>query len=172
MHEILWNKLGALGALIAERTDRALHDMSPSAAAALSTLHFRPGLTTTQLSKVIAVTQPTAVRLLDGLQRRGFVERGPQTGRFTPLSLTAAGRAEVVRLQRERIAAIGSLLADLEPDDLRRFEMTLDRVLAGATTSRAHARTTCRLCEHDLCGPGLCPIGNRATDIERGEHQA
>ena len=170
MHEFLANKLGALGAMIEERTNRALNDLSPSAAAVLSTLYFRPGLTTTELSKVVAVSQPTAVRLLDGLQRRGLVERGPQAGRFTPLTLTDAGRIELIRLQRDRIAAIGALLTILEPDDMRRFELALDRVLAGATTSRACARTTCRLCEHDLCGPGICPIGNKATAIEQEGH--
>ncbi len=172
MHDLLSNKLGALGTLVEERTNRALGDLSPSAAAVLSTLHFRPGLTTTDLSKVVAVSQPTAVRLLDGLQRRGLVERGEQAGRFTPLSLTDAGRMEVARLQSERISAIGSLLTTLEPDDINELERVLDRLLAGATTSRACARTTCRLCEHDLCGPGICPIGNRATEIEQGGFEA
>lgn len=172
MHDLLSNKLGALSILIEERTNRALNDLSPSAAAVLSTLYFQPGLTTTELSKVVAVSQPTTVRLLDGLQRRGLVERGAQAGRFTPLSLTDAGRIEVARLQHERISAIGSLLTILEPDDTRRFELMLDRILAGATTSRACARTTCRLCEHDLCGPGICPIGNRATEIEQGDYEA
>ncbi|WP_062221188.1 MarR family winged helix-turn-helix transcriptional regulator [Aureimonas sp. D3] len=168
MHDLLSNKLGALGVLIEERMGHALHDLSPRAAAVLSTLHFRPGLTTTELSKVVAVSQPTAVRLLDGLQRRGFVERGEQAGRFTPLKLTEAGRVEVTRLQNERILTIGTLLMPLEPHETKAFETMLDRILAAATTSRFHARTTCRLCEHDLCGPGVCPIGNKATEIEQG----
>ncbi|WP_082171776.1 MarR family winged helix-turn-helix transcriptional regulator [Methylobacterium indicum] len=167
MHELLSNKLGALGALIEERTTHAFGDLSPSAAAVLSTLHFRSEMTTTELSKIVGVSQPTAVRLLDGLQRRGLVERGEQAGRYTPLSLTDAGRMEVVRLQCERISSIGSLLAILGPDEIGEFEGILDRILAAATTSRASARTTCRLCEHDLCGPGICPIGNKATVIEQ-----
>ncbi|UHD45778.1 MarR family transcriptional regulator [Aureimonas altamirensis] len=169
MHYLASNKLGALGSLIDERTERSLNGLSASAAAVLSTLYFWPRLTTTDLSKVVAVSQPTAVRLIDGLQNRGFVDRGQQAGRITPLSLTDAGRAEVVRLQRDRISAIGSLLSVLEPEELGQFEMMLDRVLAGATTSRGHARTTCRLCEHELCGSGTCPIGNKATEIERGD---
>ena len=44
-------------------------------------------------------------------------------------------------------------------------------ILAGATTSRAFARTTCRLCEHDLCGPQVCPIGCRAAEIEKQENE-
>ena len=172
MHDLMANKLGALGALIEARTNRALGNRSPSAAAVLSTLHFRPGLTTTDLSKIIGVSQPTAVRLLDGLQRQGFVERGAPVGRVTPLALTEAGRIEVARLHRERLSCVGSLLAVLSPEEAAQLETMLDRVLAGATTSRACARTTCRLCEHDLCGPGICPIGNKAFELEQGGHAA
>lgn len=172
MHNLLANKLGALGALIDQRTDHALNGLSPSAAAVLSTLRFNPQLTTTQVSRIVAVSQPTVVRLLDGLELRGLIQRGPQSGRSTPLALTDAGHAEVARLQQERLRAIATLLGPLDPDEVRQLETILDRVLAGATTSRAGARTTCRLCQHELCGPGICPIGNRATEIENTERMS
>jgi hypothetical protein len=63
------------------------------------------------------------------------------------------------------------LLSALQPDERQYFASMLDRILAGATTSRAFARTTCRLCEHDLCGPQVCPIGCRATEIENEENE-
>lgn len=161
------NKLGALGAMILERTEIALETLSPSAASVLSMLHFKPGLTTSALAEVVGVRQPTAVRLIDGLERQGLVVRGKPEGRVTPLSLTAAGHAHAVRLQRRRLAALEGLLSVLAPNERGQFEGMLDRILAGATTSRAFARTTCRLCEHELCGSGRCPIGGRAAEIER-----
>lgn len=167
MHMLDANKLGALGAMIRDRTDTALEGLSPSAAALLSMLHFKPGLTTTELSAVVGISQPTAVRLIDGLERQGLIARGTQQGRITPLSLTPAGHAQVERLQSLRLSALDGLLAVLAPDERLQFAALLDLILAGATTSRAFARTTCRLCEHDLCGPGLCPIGGRAAEIER-----
>lgn len=166
MHMIDANKLGALGAMIHDRTDAALAGLSPSAAAVLSMLHFKPGLTTTELSTVVGVTQPTAVRLLDGLERQGLIARGKQEGRVTPLSLTLAGHARVEHLQSLRLSALDDLLSPLEPDDRIKFISMLDLILASATTSRAFARTTCRLCEHNVCGPDLCPIGGRAAEIE------
>ncbi len=172
MHMLDANKLGALGAIIFDRTEIALEGLSPSAAALLSMLHFKSDLTTTELADVVGVSQPTAVRLVDGLERQGLLIRRKPEGRVTPLSLTEAGRAQATRMQERRLAALDGLLLALAPDERKRFEIALDRILAGATTSRANARTTCRLCEHDLCGPERCPIGGRAVEIERQGERA
>ncbi len=165
------NKLGALGTLIRDRIDAALGDFSPSAAAVLSMLHFKQGLTTSELATVVGVSQPTAVRLIDGLERQALIERGTPQGRVTPLRLTKAGHGEAKALQARRLAALDSLLGVLQADDRQLFASSLDMVLANATLSRAFARTTCRLCEHDLCGPGVCPIGCRASEIEAEENK-
>ncbi|MER8431330.1 MarR family winged helix-turn-helix transcriptional regulator [Mesorhizobium caraganae] len=165
------NKLGALGAVIRDRTEASLRELSPSAAAVLSMLHFKPGLTTTELAEVVGVSQPTAVRLIDGLERQALIGRGKPEGRVTPLTLTQTGHAQVREMQALRLAALDGLLSVLQPGERRRFVSMLDEILAGATTSRRFARTTCRLCEHDLCGPKICPIGCRAAEIERKESE-
>ncbi len=158
------NKLGALGVMISDRMEDALQGLSPSAAALLSTLHFKPGTTASQLADICAIKQPTAVRLIDGLERRELIARQAQDGRMIPLVVTTKGHEVIKALQTARLAAMETLLAPLESDERAQFAEMLDRILAGATTNRAFARTTCRLCEHDLCAPGCCPIGNRASD--------
>ena len=163
------NKLGALGAIVMNRTDAALDGLSPSAAALLSMLHFKPGLTATELAAIIGISQPAAVRLIDGLERQHLLTRGEPRGRVTPLTLTNAGRERSVSLQRRRLTTLDDLLLPLATAERRQFEIMLDRILTGATTSRAFARITCRLCEHDLCGPSVCPIGCRAAELERAE---
>lgn len=171
MHLLDANKLGALGAMIRDRTEAALGGLSPSSAAVLSMLHFKPGLTTSALADIVGVSQPTAVRLIDGLVERALVERGRPEGRVTPLGLTAAGHAEAETLQARRLAALDALLGPLRADERLQFVAMLDRILAGATTSRAFARTTCRLCAHDLCGPEVCPIGCRAAELEAEQNR-
>lgn len=160
------NTLGALGTLITDRIESVLDGLSPSAAAALSMLHFKPELTATRLAAICGISQPTAVRVLDGLARQGLLTRGTPQGRETPLSLTQAGTTRAKRLQTARMAALEDLLAVFAPEERRVFNALLDRLVAGATESRAFARTTCRLCDHEVCKPGLCPIGNRASEIE------
>lgn len=160
------NTLGALGTLITDRIESVLDGLSPSAAAALSMLHFKPELTATRLAAICGISQPTAVRVLDGLARQGLVTRGAPQGRETPLILTPAGTARAEQLQAARMAALEDLLGVFSPEERSQFGDLLERLVAGATTSRTFARTTCRLCAHDVCKPGLCPIGNRASEIE------
>lgn len=167
MHVLAANKLGALGVMLFDQMDEVLDGLSPSAAAVLSMLHFKPELTTTSLAAICGVRQPTTVRLVDGLVRLGMVERRKAEGRATPLVVTELGHETARALQRARLAVLQDLLAPLDREEQVLFEAFVDRILAGATTSRASARTTCRLCEHDVCAPGLCPIGNRADELER-----
>ena len=167
MHMLGSNKLGALGVLVVDAIEGALGGLSPSAAALLLTLHYRPGITITQLAKVAGIAQPTAVRVLDGLARRGWLERPARVGRTKPLLLTAAGKRQARSLQAARLGAMDRLLAALPRQARVTFEKSLDKILAAATTSRAFARTTCRLCDHLSCEEPLCPLGTRAAELER-----
>jgi len=164
---ITGNKLGALGVLVMDAVERALGELSPSAAALLLTLRYRGEMTATALAGIAGVAQPTAVRVADGLVRRGLVERRGRAGRTAPLRLTNIGTEKADALQRARLAAMGRLLSGLAEGDRAGFERALDRLLAGATRSRAFARTTCRLCDHAACVGPLCPIGTRAGELER-----
>ena len=167
MHMMLdANKLGALGLMVTDRIEHVLGDLSPSAAALLSMLYFKPRLTGSELAVIAGVSQPTAVRVLEGLVRQGFVERLAQQGRATPLRLTGTGVAHARALQVARLAVLSDLLDGLSFSERTLLETLVDKILAGATTSRAFARTSCRLCEHDLCSAEVCPIGCRAAELE------
>lgn len=161
------NKLGALGLLLSDTLENATGDLSASAAALLLTLFYRQDLTITALAKVVGVAQPTAVRVLDGLVRQGFIERKGRAGRTIVLCVTRAGRKRARALQCARLSAMGRLLITLPTQERAAFGRALDAILAATTTSRSFARKTCRLCDHLTCEGSRCPIGTRATEIER-----
>src|SRR5262249_61519659 len=91
MHMNLPNKLGALGVLVMDAMESALGELSPSAVALLLTLRYRGEMTTTALAGIAGVAQPTAVRVADGLVRRGLLERRGGGGRAGPLRPATAG---------------------------------------------------------------------------------
>jgi len=161
------NKTGAFGLLLFDRLEAAFGDLSPSAAAFLLTAFYRPGSTTTEIAAVAGVSQPTGVRVLSGLRARGYVQPTARAGRKAPILLTEAGRARASALQAARLAAMGDLLNVLTPVERTQFEALADKLLAGATISRAFARTTCRLCDHPNCLEPECPLGTRASALER-----
>ena len=166
MHMFLAGKLGALGVLLSDIGERAAEELSLSAAALLLTLRQYSGATATELAEIAGIAQPTAVRVLDGLIRRGLVVRQKRAGRAAPLGLTGAGKRRAGRLLSTRLTAIDEPLAAFSAAERASFERMLDKLLAAATTSRAFARTTCRLCDHRACSGPRCPIGARAAEIE------
>lgn len=166
MHVLSENKLGALGLLLSDALENIADDLSLSAAALLLSLFYHPDSTATELAKIVGVSQPTAVRVLDGLVERGLIKRKDRTGRNTLLVVTSAGRKRAQALQVRRLRAAKVLLSALTALERKSFERIVDKLLASATNSRAFARTTCRLCDHALCDGPLCPIGTRASEIE------
>ena len=167
MHVLLANKLAAFTVLLADSLERACGELSSSAAALLLTLYYNRNTTATTLAKVARITQPTAVRVLDGLVRRGLIERKNRTGRTTLLRVTRAGERKARSLQAARLQAMNEVLRGLRARGRTSLEQVLDTILVSATTSRSEARTICRLCDHGLCHGQLCPVGTRASEIER-----
>jgi DNA-binding MarR family transcriptional regulator len=164
---LLENHLAALGTLVQDRMTVGFGGMSPSAAAILLTLANRGPLPVSELAGIVGVTQPTATRLLDGLAQEGFVVRGKKQGRRVEISLTRAGTRKAGAHQRKRDEAAAELLGPLKGRERAALAKLIAAILAGATGTRAFARTTCRFCDHRVCRGDDCPIGSRAAIIER-----
>jgi DNA-binding MarR family transcriptional regulator len=167
MHKLCANKLGALGVLLTDAIEKAMGEHSPSAASLLLTLHYGGAMTATALAAVGGIAQPTAVRVTDRLVRLGLIKRQHHNGRTAPLNLTKAGKRLADRLQRARLGAVSRLIGVLNETERAHFERALDKILQHATRSREFAQTTCRLCDHSVCDGPLCPIGTKATAVER-----
>ncbi|WP_306204126.1 MarR family winged helix-turn-helix transcriptional regulator [Actinoplanes sp. RD1] len=99
-------------------------DISPSQARALMVLmrHSprRPGA----LAEHLRIAARSATEVVDDLQERGLVERGPDPAdrRATLVSLTGAGRAAGERIQAARQAEAERFFEALDPGD--RVELT------------------------------------------------
>jgi DNA-binding MarR family transcriptional regulator len=161
------NKLGTMGLLLSDALEEAQVALSRSAAALLLTLFYREHKTLAAIAKVLGVSQPTVTRVMDGLARQGFAERKGRTGRISLVRLTPAGLRKARSLQGARLNAMKDLLGVLSRREQVAFEHTLDKMLAGATRSRAFAHTVCRLCNHAICTGPRCPIGSQAAKLER-----
>jgi DNA-binding MarR family transcriptional regulator len=167
MHMLCGNKLGALSVLLSDAIEEAFGEHSPSGASLLLTLRYQGPMTATALAAVGGIAQPTAARVTGRLVRHGLIRRGPHTGRAAPLRLTRAGKRQALALQQARLRAISRFIDALSETESVQFERALDKILQNATHSRAFARTTCRLCDHSVCSGRLCPVGSKATALER-----
>jgi DNA-binding MarR family transcriptional regulator len=83
-----------------------------------------------EISQALHVSPRTVTDLIDGLEARGLVARGPHPSdrRITLLHLTDAGAREMAAAstRSERVAA--SAISALDPDEQHTLQALLDRV--------------------------------------------
>ncbi|MGI8778987.1 MAG: MarR family winged helix-turn-helix transcriptional regulator [Solirubrobacteraceae bacterium] len=139
-----------------------------SAPAALVHLQAYPGESVERLRRVLGVSQPAAVRVVDRLVAEGLVERrsGPDR-RTLALHATAAGERAASELLSRRTQSLRSMLEVLAPDEQAALEPLLGRLVAALADDRPQALRVCRLCDRQACtsAPG-CPL-DHTTETRR-----
>lgn len=163
---ILENQIAAFTTLLSDKLEASYGGLSPRAVSALLTLHNRGRLDVTTLASIIGTTQPTATRLLDNLEKSGFVERGLKEGRNVSLALSEEGLAKAKELAQARSEAVAELLRGFSEDERTTLASLVQKLVFTGTHDRAHARTVCRYCDHTVCQRDACPISRKATIVE------
>ena len=163
------NVLGALALVVADQiTAAAAHaaGQSVSAATALSALtHFldRPSLD--RLHSVLGLTPSGAVRLVDRLERDGYVRRDAGAdARSITVTLTPAGSRIARRLRERRDDLLIDILHPLDAAEQQVLGELLGRLLVGMMREPGATRWGCRQCDLAACGRALgqCPIEREA----------
>jgi DNA-binding MarR family transcriptional regulator len=161
------NLLGALALAIVDRTSEAIAESGPgdSAAAALSALHhFLDGPSVELLSRVLGLTHSGTVRLVDRLERSGYVRRETgEDGRSTSLRLTAAGRRAAERTAGARAEVLEGVLSVLPARDRAALEGILSELLVGMMRGPGAVKWICRMCDTQTCRrDDGCPFARAA----------
>ena len=105
--------------------------LSSSDAAALSAVHHFPDAPNVDLlARVLGLSSPGAVRLLDRLSAEGLARRVAATdGRVRSVALTAAGRRRAQAVTRARTELVERALEALSPTEQRQFGMLASKIL-------------------------------------------
>lgn len=157
----LLNQLGALAIGIADRIKTAVADttaLGGEAAAALIVLGHTPGLSIDQLGKVLKLSHPGTVRVVDRLAAAGLAER-KQTAvdrRTVALHLTVAGEAERAAVLAARRKVIAPVLAACSAEECRLLERLVEKMLVSLPSDATSAMSVCRYCEQGACPD--CPM--------------
>ena len=154
------NLLGALGLAVADRiAEIALEvlDRAGETPAALVVIGYGLGPSNDQLRRILGLSHPGMVRLVDRLVADELVER--QVGRdrrAVALFLTQKGHEARETLLAGRLAAIKSMLSPLGAEEEESLGLLLSRILAGLPSSDLERCHLCRMCDDRVCRD--CPI--------------
>jgi DNA-binding MarR family transcriptional regulator len=112
-------------------------ELSPSQAAALTTIAAHGPLTPSELAQRERIQRPTATRVLARLEEAGLLDRAgdPADRRSSLISATPAGRALLAAQRERKDAFLARRLDRLGPDELATLERAtalLEQVLEEA----------------------------------------
>ncbi len=120
-------------------------------------------LTLGELAKRLYLEKSTASRVVDALERKGYVTRAPHPGdrRALQLDVTPAGRRLVERIRASLVEEAKAVLADLSPGFRREAARFLARLTEVTAQRLGHGPgdatgNSCRVSPPRSCAPGEC----------------
>lgn len=166
----LVNLFGAATLAATDRLQPAIEAaLSQRGAAAAALVHVRdyPGESVEQLSRVLSISQPGTVAVVERLAGDGLIERRPGADRRThALFATEAGQDRAQKLLQARANALEELLAPLTAAEREQLTPLLEKIVAGLATDRPGARTVCRLCARTVCCLASgCPLDHTLNGL-------
>jgi MarR family transcriptional regulator, negative regulator of the multidrug operon emrRAB len=139
--------------------------MAGSGPAALVAVVADPGMSIDELRRVLDLTHPGTVRLVDRLVENGWVQRQHGTGRTIRLHPTSSGRTVERRLAAARKEAVATLLGTMPERHVHLMAGLVEPVL-GATMNDVDAmRRLCRLCDRSVCSDCPAEIPNTGQTV-------
>jgi DNA-binding MarR family transcriptional regulator len=120
-------------------------DISVSQCYALEGLVRRGGMTLNDLAAFLYIDKSTASRVVDALERKGYVTRlpHPQDRRAVLLEATPSGRELEGRIRESILAEERQLLADFSPDVRQAMTLLIRRLARAASAAVETSSGSC-----------------------------
>ena len=157
----LINLVGALALGVTDRVRSTIaDDLAPGGegSAALIVLGHAPGMSIDQLCRVLRLSHPGTVRLVDRLANAGLAVRSvaQHDRRVVALNLTELGKARRKALLDRRQEAVADVLQVVPPADRAVLERAVVTMLQAMPDGAVSAMSICRLCDNARCA--ACPM--------------
>lgn len=160
MPDRIANLLGAVGLAVTDRIEgvaREVLNRAGETPAALVVIGYGSGPSNEELRRILGLSHPGSVRLVDRLVDDGLVERrGARDRRAIALHLTERGASLREDLLKGRLAAIHPLLSPLNEMEQEALAKLLCKMLSSLGTTDLERCALCRMCDDRVCTE--CPI--------------
>lgn len=138
------------------------HDISVTQCHALEALAEWGAMRAQSLAERLRLDRSTTTRVIDALERKGYVERraDPDDARARQLHITRSGRALYQRINRDLVAQHAELVADLDPalragvaDVIRRLARAAEARFVSGVSVGCASEAACATDAGRACGP-------------------
>lgn len=169
------NILGAFALGLTDKisaTVRTAGQANDMASAALIQVGFEPGISIERLRNCLGLSHSATVRLIDGLETGGLVQRTRNPAvdsRVAVLMLTRAGKAQMRATLGARAQVTDPILARLSGSEVTTLLAILGKAFPEIVASERESDIVCRLCDLEACPQDRCPACHDAwpSKLER-----
>lgn len=158
------NVIGAFARALSDKIERAVRKstgLSGSACSAIVTVGSEPGSSIETLRRMLSLEHSSLVRLLNGLEKRGLLERHrgvSRDQRAVKVYLTERGEESFTSILDARRAVLDEALSTLETNEREDFVRMLAKMMPGVVDAGDDQHYVCRLCELEACPQDICPV--------------
>ena len=158
------NILGAFSRALSDKIDLAVckaTDLGTSACYAIVQIGTEPNSSIEQLRKMLNLEHSSLVRLIDRLERDGYVERikgQSRDKRALKISLTDDGELTFSKILDSRRDLLANITSRLSPDEMNSLGNIIQKIAPEIVTGGDDQHYVCRLCELEVCPQEVCPI--------------
>src|SRR5262245_36954535 len=151
---------------ISERADVFCCGMTIAQAATLETLRLKGPLRMGELGRRLGITPSTLTRNLQRLLETGYVKRAADgdDGRAAVVALTASGRKQADKLERQEEAFAAEILDRIDPEHR---DAVIERLADLLVAVRAATKSCCPEGAFDHLMTGFPPSDAAVADAER-----
>jgi DNA-binding MarR family transcriptional regulator len=127
-----------------DRNTICCHDISVTQCYALQSLERGGAMTLGALANDLMLDKSTTSRVVEALERKGYVRRAPhrEDARALSIEITGTGRGLCRRIERELMDEERRIIANLDPD-VRRAAIKVVRDLARLAAARMGREAAC-----------------------------
>lgn len=155
------NLVGALALGISDSFLLKANELAPEpgqAAALITLLKHEPGMTIEKLRRILGLSHPGAVRLVDRMIGQKVItkQKSGTDRRSVELYLSEEGERVCSKILTARHEKISQALTVLNEEELIEYGRLTDKLLKAFVQNETHAYSVCRLCDTDVCDN--CPV--------------
>ena len=161
--DFVGNAVGAFACGLSDKIDVAwttLTGRGITTCYAINQIGSEPGSSIKTLTGMLSIEHSSLVRLLDGLERDGLIERrsDPEDRRGKKVYLSVAGEELLTEMLNARRRILQPMTGTLDDNEMQTLFDLLGKMMPTVVIGGDDQHFVCRVCELEMCPQDFCAV--------------
>ena len=161
--DFVGNAIGAFACGLSDKIDRAwtaVTGRGVTTCYAINQIGSEPGSSIKTLTGMLSIEHSSLVRLLDGLERDGLIERraDPEDRRGKKIYLSPEGEELLTKMLNARRRILQPMTGTLDDNEMQILFDLIGKMIPTVVNGGDDQHFVCRVCELEMCPQEFCAV--------------